>query len=470
MRTPTPNRVIAAPVCQDGEVRAPHNLSRHIPQVDAVLRSAALQPAVEKFGESVAARFARDALAAARTGAENGVEPPDVDALAKIAANRAMSLYESRLRAAINATGVILHTNLGRAPLGAAAISAATNAAGAVGLEMDLRAGERGARAPLAAFLAAALTGAESAMVVNNNAASLLLILAALAGGREVIVSRGELIEIGGEFRLPSIMEASGAILREVGTTNRTHARDYREALCDRTGMILSVHPSNFRVVGFATTPPLREIAQIARDGGVPLVYDTGSGLLQPDARLTGEPDATTALRDGADLICFSGDKLLGGPQAGIIAGRADLVERCRKHPIARAVRADKMVLAALEATLLAHARGERESVPVTAILDASLDAIRDRAKTIAARIPQATVADSSAVTGGGSVPGSSIPSAAIVITCAQPKLFAAALRANDPPIIARIEHDQVLLDLRTVDPNDDAVVTAALQSASTGS
>ena len=416
------------------------------------------------FGDVVAARMVRDALDAARAGAARGTEPPDASAIAAGVAARAGALHASRLRRAINATGVILHTNLGRAPLSDDATRAVADAAGATPLEFDVAAGERGARAPLAAFLAAALTGAEAAHVVNNNAAALLLMLAAIARDREVIVARGELIEIGGEFRLPSIMEASGAILREVGTTNRTHARDYRGGIGERTGAILLVHPSNYRVVGFTAQPVPGDIAAIARESGVPLLYDIGSGLLAPDERLPGEPDAQTALRDGADLICFSGDKLLGGPQAGVLAGRKDLVESCKRHPIARAVRADKMTLAAMEATLTQIARGE--PTPVQRMLGADLNGLRVRAEAIARGVDGARVEDGESVAGGGSVPGHGIPSPIVAIACDKPERVAAALRANDPPIIARVDAGRLIVDPRTVDPSDDAQLAAALAAA----
>lgn len=433
--------------------------------MDAVLRDAALRPALEAFGPLVCGWLVRRRVEAVRAAAERGVKPPAAADLAAEIAAQAAALHGSRLRRAINATGVILHTNLGRAPLSDAALDAITHAAGATPVEYDVAGGERGARAPLAAFLAAALTGAESAHIVNNNAAALLLMLAAIARDREVIVGRGQMIEIGGEFRLPSIMEASGAILREVGTTNRTHARDYRGAIGERTGAILLVHPSNYRVVGFTAGPAPADVAAIAREAAVPLLYDTGSGLLTPDERLPDEPDATSALQHGADLICFSGDKLLGGPQAGVLAGRKDLIDACRRHPIARAVRAGKITLAAMEATLAAIARGQQ--TPVAAMLSASTDALRERAAGIAGAVAGASVVDSESVAGGGSDPGHGLPSPVVAIACAKPDRVAAALRAHDPPIIVRVEHERVVVDPRTMSPDDDPMVAGALAATS---
>jgi L-seryl-tRNA(Ser) seleniumtransferase len=278
-----------------------------------------------------------------------------------------------------------------------------------------------------------------------------------------VIVSRGELIEIGGEFRLPDVMEASGAILREVGTTNRTHARDYRRAIGPRTALVLVVHPSNYEVVGFTAAPELDEVVAITHEAGLPVLFDTGSGLLAPDGRMPAEPDASSAIAAGIDLVCFSGDKLLGGPQAGVLAGRTNLIEACRRNPIARAVRADKLTLAAMEATAVAHSRGEL--TPVGRMLEADLETIRVRAKAIAGGIDGAAVVDGQSVTGGGSVPGGSIPTALLAIETPKPDALAARLRAHDPAVVTRVEGGRVLIDLRTVDAPDDEIVGDALRS-----
>jgi L-seryl-tRNA(Ser) seleniumtransferase len=382
-------------------------------------------------------------------------------------ARRADDLRRRRIRRVINATGVVLHTNLGRAPLSPDALDAVGKASAYAALEYDLDTGERASRAPVAATLIAAITGAEDALVVNNNAGALLLALAALARGREVIVSRGELIEIGGEFRLPEVMEASGAILREIGTTNRTHAKDYRNALTDRTALVLKVHPSNFKVVGFTAEPAISDVIAIAHEAGVPVLFDSGGGLLTDDDRLPGEPDAASAIAAGCDLVCFSGDKLLGGPQAGVLVGRKQLIDACRRNPIARAVRADKLTLAAMEATILAHARGRSGELPVPGAIGLSPALIRARAEKIAAAIgAPASLVDGRSVTGGGSLPGEYLETALISIAAEHPSALTDALRRGDPPVVARIDRDAVVLDLRTVAPDDDAVLENVVRSA----
>jgi len=433
---------------------------RDLPAVDEVLRDVA---ALDDLGPLVARWLVRREVGAARARAVSGAETGDVRALVEAAAER---LRAARIRRVINATGVVIHTNLGRAALGEEAVAAAVEAAGTAALEFDLATGARGARAPVAQTLAAALTEAEDALIVNNNAAALLLALAALAKGHEVVVSRGELIEIGGEFRLPDVMEASGAELKEVGTTNRTHERDYRRATNDRTALILKVHPSNFEVVGFTTSVGVADLAAIAKESRVPLLFDIGSGLLGPeDGVLSDEPDARSAIAQGADLVSFSGDKLLGGPQAGILAGRADLIDRCRRHPIARAVRADKLTLAAMEATLWAHARGARDQIPAWKALETTAGEIRARAEAVSDGIAHATVIEGASVTGGGSLPGRSVETALISMRSDKPQLLAKKLRENETPIVARVERGMLVLDLRTVASADDAAVRAALLS-----
>jgi L-seryl-tRNA(Ser) seleniumtransferase len=443
-------------------------LLRKIPQVDAVLREPEVRQAVADWGPALARRFVADEIERDRGLARRGKEPGDARSIAARVAARAAELELRRLRRVINATGVVLHTNLGRAPLSTDASQAARDAGGYVNLEYDLGSGERGSRSPVAATLLAAMTGAESALVVNNNAGALLLALSALARGREVIVSRGELIEIGGEFRLPDIMEASGALLREVGTTNRTHAKDYRRALGEKTALVLKVHPSNYQVVGFTKEPAFADLLAITHEAGVSLLYDIGSGLLQPDAGLSGEPDATGAIAAGCDLVCFSGDKLLGGPQAGVLAGRRVLIDACRRSPIARAVRADKLTLAAMEATALAHARGEAGSIPAVRAIAASAEEIRARADRLVADVPsgEVTIEAGESVAGGGSLPGQTLRTSVLVAAHPRPSVLAAVLRANDPPVIGRVEDARFVLDLRTVDPADDAVLATALQAA----
>ncbi|MGH2711309.1 MAG: L-seryl-tRNA(Sec) selenium transferase, partial [Actinomycetota bacterium] len=304
-------------------------------------------------------------------------------------------------------------------------------------------------------------------LIVNNNAAALMLALSALARRREVIVSRGELIEIGGEFRLPDILAASGAKLVEVGTTNRTRVQDYRAAVSSRTALLLKVHPSNYRVTGFAESPGVESLARIARSADVPLIHDTGSGLLDRRRGVPAEePVATESLGQGADLVCFSGDKLLGGPQAGVILGRAELVEKLRRYPLARAVRVDKMTIAALEVVLSLHARGEESRLPIWRALEERPAALRVRASAVADILPGASVVKSEAIVGGGSLPGYGVPSHAVRLKSGRPEDVAARLRAGNPPVFCRVDEDELLFDLRTVVPEDDDRLARAIRYA----
>jgi L-seryl-tRNA(Ser) seleniumtransferase len=440
---------------------------RRLPSVDSLLRSAPGRRASTRFGRAVVREAIRSVLEDVRSAASRGRDLPDTEVImARAAVLGARMSYG--LAPVINATGVVLHTNLGRAPLPPAAIRAVTRAArGYSDLEVDRETGKRGRRTVRAEFLLTALTGAEDALVVNNNAAALLLALAALARRKDVLVSRGELIEIGGEFRLPAIMAASGARLVEVGTTNRTRLQDYRAAVSDRTGLVLKVHPSNYRVVGFAEAPSVGALAGLARKAEVPLLYDVGSGLLDRSREVpTEEPAATEALAEGADLVCFSGDKLLGGPQAGVILGRRDLVGRLRRHPIARAVRVDKMTVAALEAVLGMYARGQRAEVPSWRALGEGLTALRDRARTLAGTIPDASVARAESVAGGGSIPGYGIASHVVRLSADRPERLAARLRVGNPPVFCRVEEGALLFDLRTVAPEDDERLARAVRYA----
>jgi L-seryl-tRNA(Ser) seleniumtransferase len=358
----------------------------------------------------------------------------------------------------LNATGVLVHTNLGRAPLARAALERAVEVGGGYStLEYDLARGERGSRQEHLAPLLRALTGAEDALVVNNNAAAVLLALAALAEGREVVVSRGELIEIGDGFRIPDVLARSGARLVEVGTTNRTRAADYERALGPESALLLRVHQSNFRLVGFTERPRLRELAEVARRHGVPLVDDLGSGALVP---VGDEPTPGGSLREGADLVSFSGDKLLGGPQAGIVVGRADLVERLRRHPLQRALRADKLTLAALEGTLaLAVAPGMRAEIPVLRMLDEPLGRVRARAERLAGLVG-GEVEETVARVGGGALPLAELASAA----CAVEESLAEPLRRGEPPVVAIVRDGRTLLDCRTLtDAEVDEVAAAVL-------
>jgi L-seryl-tRNA(Ser) seleniumtransferase len=381
------------------------------------------------------------------------------------ASARAEAFRRTLLTDVVNATGVLLHTNLGRAPVAFHAEARAVN------VEFDLTTGERGSRQRAVGQLLARMCGAESAIIVNNNAAAVLLVCAALAHGRQVLVSRGESVEIGGSFRVPEVMEQSGAQLVDVGTTNRTRVADYRRALARKNAdvaMVLKVHPSNYRVEGFVEETPVDQLATL----GVPVVADIGSGLIDatcpwlpgaPPAWLAGEPAAVQSLAAGAALITFSGDKLLGGPQVGVIAGRADLVAACSKHPLARALRPGTLVLAALQQTALAYLhRRVVDEVPFWHMVATPVEALRARAEAIAAQVPGAQPEAMDALPGAGSAPGTTMPSFGVVLRGDH----LAALRAGTPPVVARVRDGRTSLDLRTVDPADDAVVVAALIAA----
>jgi len=454
--------------------------ARHIPSIDALLKRDALMDAIAREGP---ARVTA-ALRAAADQFRQRPEPMDGEAVARWIERAALSRLAAEavpsLRRVINATGVILHTNLGRAPLAQAALDRIRDAAaGYANLEYDLDAGARGHRHVHAESRLVALCGAEAALVVNNNAAATMLVLAAHAAGREVIVSRGELVEIGGGFRVPDVMAQSGAMLREVGTTNRTRVNDYAAAISDRTAMILRVHPSNFRIDGFTERPILGELTALAQRFNVPLFEDLGSGWLgvvAPGAvpALHDEPTVVASVGAGADLVAFSGDKLLGGPQAGIVVGRRDAIERARKHPLMRALRADKLTYAALDATLaLWQQAPARDQIPVFRMLTMTRDEIAGRADALVAALKKTPgvitdVIGGFSTVGGGSAPGSALPTALVAIVTKG--LSAAALesrlREGHPPLIARIEDDQVLIDLRTVSPDDDASLTATVAAA----
>lgn len=449
---------------------------RSIPSIDQCLQRADVRALVDRHGHAAVV----DALRAA-AGAWRVTPAGDAgDWIAARATTQLDATLEPSLREAINATGVIVHTNLGRAPLATrAAHRAAAIAAGYSNLEYDVELGARGHRHVHAERLVCDLTGAQAATIVNNNAAATMLVLAALAAGREVIVSRGELVEIGGGFRVPDIMAQSGAVLREVGTTNRTRVPDYTAVIGERTSLALRVHPSNFRMDGFTARPGLADLARAVHDQNIPLFEDLGSGWLGvsdetrwPDI-LRDEPSVRDSLMAGVDLVAFSGDKLLGGPQAGIIAGRADLVARVRQHPLMRAVRADKQTYAALEATLALWMRpGDRTEIPVVRMLLESVDSLARRAAAMvtvllpdASGTLQARVVDGASTIGGGSAPQSELPSKLVALrsVSGSASQLEAQLRLGTPPIIARIAGDEVLLDLRTVHPDDDARVAAAV-------
>jgi L-seryl-tRNA(Ser) seleniumtransferase len=435
---------------------------RALPAVDRVV------DALDGLPRELLVQCARESLAAARDHLARGGSADEAavvaDARARVDAVRA-----DLLRPVVNATGVLLHTNLGRAPIGDDALAAAAEvASGYSNLEYRLEEGRRGSRHDHAGRLLARAVGAEAGIVVNNNAAAVLLALAALARGRDVIVSRGELVEIGGGFRVPEIMAESGARLVEVGTTNRTRVDDYGAALGPSTALLLKVHASNYRMIGFTEAAPIGALAAL----GPPVMVDAGSGLLDETtpwlerrpAWLRDEPGVRQAIAAGAGVVTFSGDKLLGGPQAGIVLGRADLVATIARHPLARAVRADKVTLAALEAVAAAYLDGDAARLPLWRMATIPVDELAARAETLAARLPGAKVADTESVAGGGSLPGLTIPSAGIALEAASPDQVLAGLRRHG--VVARVEADAVVCDLRTVEPAADGRLAEALLDA----
>lgn len=441
---------------------------RALPAVQTLLGSPFVTPLIERHGRSVVTDAIRDALSWARAELKAGrpaaVGPSEVEAAL------ALRLLPP-LRRVINGTGVILHTNLGRAPLAEEAQAAIQALAGGYSnLELDLAEGTRGERHAHVAELLQHLTGAEGGLALNNCAGAVLLMLAALCRGKEVIVARGELVEIGGGFRVPEIMAESGATLVEVGTTNKVYAKDYERAITERTGAILVVHRSNFALVGFTHTPALSELATVAQARGLPLLVDLGSGLLaRPEdlgpaaLQLEDEPRPARLIEAGADVVAFSGDKLLGGPQAGLLIGRAALLERVKKHPLARALRADKLTLAALVSTLQLYRDRRAHRIPAIRMLATPLSALAARAEALAQAIRQRVpelkveVADGASVPGGGALPLVELPSKRVVLgeTGAQGRALAAALRATPVPVITRTHLDRPALDVRTVQEED---------------
>jgi L-seryl-tRNA(Ser) seleniumtransferase len=444
---------------------------RGIPSVDRVIAALNVSPS------PIVTDAARRAVEAVRANVRGGAPTPSFEEIVDTARAFVADHRRALLRPVINATGVLIHTNLGRVPLGDRQRAAVDRISGTYSnLEYDLDAGTRGSRYTRARSLLTALTGAESALVVNNNAAAVLLVLSALCKDRDVLISRGELIEIGGEFRMPDVMAQSGARLIEVGTTNRTHLADYERAITPETAAILKVHPSNFRITGFSATPHQRDLARLARGRGLLLIYDIGSGLISAPRGLPWihtEPLVGDALTD-ADLVMFSGDKLLAGPQAGVILGRVGLVDKLAKHPLARPLRVDKMTLAALEATIELYLEGRAEELPLWQMLLASPQELRDRAEALARRTQSATdervkaeAVAVSAIMGGGSLPGAEMSSWAVALSHAERSTdeIERALRMCDPPVIGRIDDDRILLDLRTVPRAADDAVADSLRT-----
>jgi L-seryl-tRNA(Ser) seleniumtransferase len=457
-------------------------LLRRIPAVEALLQRKALQELATRLGQRRVTASARRAVDNLRerirsdAGTEVSQELLEAEIIAQTEAAAGFSL-----RSVINATGVVLHTNLGRAPLAEQAVQhLAETAVHYSNLEYDLEEGERGKRDVHTAQLFSELLGAEAALVVNNNAAAVFLALNTLAEGSEVIVSRGELVEIGGSFRIPDICAKSGAILREVGTTNRTRVTDYATAITERTRLLLRVHPSNFRMVGFTERPSLAELAGLATQRHVLLMEDLGSGCLEDltPFGLHEEPVVGDSLQAGVDIATFSGDKLLGGPQAGILLGRQEPLQRIRKNPLFRALRVDKLTIAALEATVALYLRGDFSAIPAQRMIRASKEEIGKRADGLARQLKDlpgisVSLKDGESVAGGGSTPGQCLPTKLIAVTHARHSAenLSAALRRNRPPIIARVEEDELLLDLRTVlDAQQEQEIVLALERlAATG-
>jgi L-seryl-tRNA(Ser) seleniumtransferase len=445
---------------------------RGLPSIEQLLQTEPAAVLIASYGRPLSLQAIRSTLdlVRVRVTATGKSTLPSREGLLDQAASLLGEWTAPTLLPVINASGVILHTNLGRAPLSAAATAAVDAVSrGYTNLEFDLGTGKRGSRLVHAEALFQHLTDAEAAMVVNNNAAAVLLVLSALANRKRVIISRSQLVEIGGGFRLPDVMKQSGAKLVEVGTTNKVRLADYEEALEEPTALVLHAHRSNFKIIGFTEEPEWKDIVGLAHAHGVTCVDDLGSGTLLPTERygLAHEPTVQESLAAGADLVCFSGDKLLGGPQAGIILGKADPITKIKKHPLARAVRADKLCLAALTATLLHYLKDETErEIPVWRMIAAAPKQLKARARYWAAELCQGEVVASQSTVGGGSLPGESLPTSVLSLAVKSPDKFLKMLRRQQPPVIARTENDRILLDPRTVLPEQDEALLASLMNA----
>ena len=448
---------------------------RPLPSVDALLRNDEVLGLIQNFPRSVITSIARDVLAEARLSIKNGGKSQSFDQLTAQIVERAKTISQNWPNVVINATGVILHTNLGRSPLSQRTTEAATTSASLYSdVEFSLSTGKRGNRNTHISNLIAQVTESNAGIAVNNNAAGVLLTLAAIAGDEqvksEVIVSRGESVEIGGGFRIPDVMRQSGANLVEVGTTNRTYASDYESAISSKTAAILKVHPSNFTVDGFTHTPELKEVVAVGKRHGVPVLNDLGSGCLI-DTRQYGlaqEPQVQSSISDGATLTLFSGDKLIGGPQAGLIAGEQKWVELVSKHPLARAVRIDKVTLSAISATLRAYLTGTYEKeIPIWNMISINESVLADRAETWRSKTGVGTVERSTSTIGGGSLPGQTLPTSVLSIDpSGSAQNFVRCLRESPVAVVARIENNRIMLDPRTVFPDQDNAVIEAIKFA----
>ena len=449
------------------------NILRRIPPVHELLESCLEEPWGKDYSREQLLKIVRDELKDVRDNSARNSSIPDKKTIVSKIGKRAEQVYRYSLQKVINGTGVIVHTNLGRAPISEAALTHLQEvSSGYSNLEFDLVKGERGTRDMHLDQILRAILPVESSLVVNNNAAALLLVLNSLAEGKEVIVSRGELVEIGGSFRLPDVMKKSGAILREVGTTNRTRTQDYKKAISDQTGMILIVHPSNYQIIGFVERPVLEELVELGKQHNIPVVEDQGSGILTDltSAGIEDEPQVETRLRSGVDLITFSGDKILGGPQAGIICGKKKSVDQCRNNPLFRALRVDKLIYAALEATFMSYARGRETDIPAIQMISQSAEVLRERAgqwlQQLQQRFPDAewSLEATQNYIGGGVAPMKELASFAVSLKPQKPAHeVARLLRKATPPVIARVENDRVFFELRTIRPDEEDLIIKAL-------
>jgi L-seryl-tRNA(Ser) seleniumtransferase len=448
------------------------NILSSLPSVESLLQTQSAAEMIANYGRPLTLDAFRFTLDDIRARVKSGLltDPPATDSILSQAESQLSQWTKPSLIPVINATGVILHTNLGRAPLSDAAIRAMDAVSrGYSNLEYDLAKGQRGSRLIHAESLLQKITGAEAAVIVNNNASAVMLVLAALANKKQVVISRTQLVEIGGGFRVPDVMKQSGAKLLEIGTTNKVKLSDYKEALDESPALVMRVHRSNFKIVGFTEEPEIREIVDVSHEAGVIVVDDLGSGALLDTAKygLAHEPTVQESLEAGVDLVCFSGDKLLGGPQAGIILGKGDLIAKVRKHPLARALRADKTCLAGLTATLLHYLKDEVErEIPIWRMMSLTLKQVRGRAEAWKLALGAGEILESESTMGGGSLPGESSKTFLLSLEVESPDKFLKILREQHPPIIARTEADRVLIDPRTVLPEQEGALLVGLKNA----